>query len=95
MAQTSSRVSKSKAKRAQLMMSDVELANLGDGEVAYIKVLTCDEAREMFPSVEGLPNGISLFSLHGADGTPIALTDSMHAAMGHAIEDELAIAMLH
>ena len=95
MAQISSRAGKSKAQPTQLIMSDVELANLGDGEVAYIKVLTCDEAREMFPSVEGLPNGISLFSLHGADGTPIALTDSMQAAMGHAMEDELAIASLH
>lgn len=95
MAQTSSRSSKSKVSKAQLIMSDVELANLGDGEVAYIKVLTCDEARQLFPTVEGLPNGINLFSLHGADGTPIALTDTMQAAMGHAIEDELALASLH
>lgn len=95
MAQISTRSSKAKPRRGMHLMSDLELANLGDGEVAYIKVLTSAQAQQMFPAVEGLPNGINLFSLHGADGTPIALTDTMHAAMGHAIEDELAIASVH
>jgi hypothetical protein len=95
MAHTSTRSSKSKAKATAPLMSEMELANLGEGEVAYIKVLTSEEARAMFPTVEGLPKGISLFSLHGADGTPIALTDTIQAAMGHAMEDELAIASLH
>ena len=54
-----------------------------------------DEAREMFPAIEGLPNGINLFSLHAADGTPIALTDTRQAALSHAMEDELAIASVH
>ena len=49
----------------------------------------------MFPMIEGLPRGINLFSLHGADGTPIALTDTIQAAVGHAMEDELAIASVH
>lgn len=77
------------------IMSDAELAHLGDGEVAYIKVLTSEQAKQMFPAVEGLPTGVSLFALHGADGTPIALTDSIQAAVGHAMEDELAIASIH
>ena len=72
-----------------------ELQRLGDGKVAYIRVMTSDEAREMFPAIEGLPAGISLFALHGADGTPIALTDSHQAAIGHAIGDELEIASVH
>jgi len=77
------------------VMSELELARLGGGEVAYIKTLTSDEAIEMFPQIEGLPKGISLFSLHAADGTPIALTDTLQAAIGHAQEDELSIAPLH
>ena len=77
------------------MMSEIEFASLGDGEVAYIKVLTTKQARAMFPAIEGLPRNTSLFSLHGADGTPIALTDSIQAALGHAMDDELAIASLH
>jgi hypothetical protein len=73
-----------------------ELASLGGGEVAYIKTLTSDQAQEMFPSIEeDLPEGINLYALHAADGTPIALTDSMQAALGHAMGDELEIASLH
>lgn len=77
------------------IMSDVELARLGGGEVAYIKTLTSDQAHRMFPAIDGLPKGIPLFSLHAADGTPIALTDTLQAAIGHAHEGELSIAPLN
>jgi hypothetical protein len=77
------------------IMSQIELARLGGGQIAYIKELTSEEARQMFPAVEGLPSGIDLFALHAADGTPIALTDSRQAAVSHAMGDELQIASLH
>jgi hypothetical protein len=77
------------------IMTELELASLGGGEVAYIKTLSPDEANRMFPMVRGLPDGIPLFSLHAADGTPIALTDTMQAAIGHAEEGELMVAPLH
>ncbi len=77
------------------VMSMTDLASLGGGKIAYIKVLTSAEARRMFPAVEGIPSGISLYALHAADGTPIALTDSHEAAVGHAMGDELEIASLH
>ena len=77
------------------VMSMTELAKLGGGKVAYIKVMTPDEAKEMFPAVEGMPTGINLYALHAADGTPIALTDSHQAALGHAMGDELEIAAIH
>ena len=77
------------------VMSMSELAKLGGGKIAYIKVMTADEAKEMFPAIEGLPAGINLFALHAADGTPLALTDSRQAAVGHAMGDELEIASLH
>lgn len=76
-------------------MSQSEFAELGGGEVAYIKTLTSDEAHRMYPAIEGLPDGINLYALHAADGTPLALTDSMQAALGHALGDELVIASIH
>ena len=76
-------------------MTELELARLGGGEVAYIKTLSSADAKRMFPMIEGLPKGINLFSLHAADGTPIALTDTLQAAIGHAEEGDLAIAALH
>jgi hypothetical protein len=77
------------------VMTEHELATLGGGVVAYIKTLTTDEASRMFPAIEGLPAGINLFSLHAADGTPLALTDTRQAAIGHAIDDDLEIASVH
>lgn len=77
------------------VMTELELARLGGGHVAYIKVLTTDEAKEMFPTVEGLPTGIELYALNSADGTPIALTDTRQAALSHAMDGELSIASVH
>ena len=76
-------------------MTELELARLGGGEVAYIKTLSSADAKRMFPMIEGLPKGINLFSLHAADGTPIVLTDTLQAAIGHAEEGDLAIAAVH
>ena len=76
-------------------MSESELGKLGGGDVAYIKEMTSEEAIKLYPGVKDLPAGINLFALHHADGTPIALTDSRNAALGHAIEDELVVHSVH
>ena len=77
------------------IMSSGDFARLGGGEVAYIKELTSDEAGKLFPKIKGIPKGINLYALHAADGTPIALTDTLQAAIGHAIEDDLTVSSLH
>ena len=77
------------------LVTEIELARLGDGQVAYIRSMTSAQARRMFPTIKGLPRGMDLFALHAADGTPIALTDSRQAAVGHAIDGELEIASVH
>jgi hypothetical protein len=76
-------------------MTEREFATLGGGVIAYIKPLTLAEASRMFPAVRGLPEGINLFSLHAADGTPLALSGTKQAAIGHAIDDDLQIASVH
>lgn len=77
------------------IMSDRELAALGGGRVAYIKQLSSEEAVKLYPSASELPPGVRLFALHAADGSPIALTDTRQAAVGHAMGDELEIASVH
>ena len=85
-----------KAKPSVLpIMSMSELAKLGGGKIAYIRVMTSDQAKEMFPAVEGIPADIDLFALHAADGTPLALTDSRHAAIANAIENDLVPLSVH
>ncbi len=92
---TRKRTKRTKVRSMAPLMSEVELARLGGGQVAYIRMLSTDEARSMFPTVDGLPKGMDLFALHAADGTPIALTDSRQAALGHARDGELEVASLH
>ncbi len=91
---TKRRKSSGKVSKAVAVISRRELARLGGGEVAYIRSMTTDEAMKLY-AVKGLPKGIGVFALHAADGTPIALTDSKQAAIGHAIGDKLEIASLH
>ncbi|MBX2805235.1 MAG: DUF1150 domain-containing protein [Hyphomicrobiales bacterium] len=76
-------------------LSENEFAALGDGEIAYIKSLNPDEAQEMYPQLEGLPEGITIFAVHGADGTPLALTDTHFAAVENAKEQNLEPVSVH
>jgi hypothetical protein len=79
--------------RAPLTRS--EFAQLGDGEVAYIKQLDPDAAERLFPALRQAPKGIDLFAVLGADGTPLALTDSRTAAIANAIENDLVPVSVH
>lgn len=78
-----------------LAMSEIEFAALGDGEIAYIKTLNPEEAQEMYPQLEGLPEGITIFAVHSADGTPLALTDTHFAAIENAKEQNLEPVSVH
>jgi hypothetical protein len=77
------------------LMSLKELALLGDGEVAYIKQVDSDAAERLFPTLADAPEGIDLFAVLSADGTPIALTDSRNAAIANAIENDLVPVSVH
>jgi hypothetical protein len=86
---------RSSKKMAAPIISEIDLARLGDGVVAYIRIMSSEEAKERFPSIDNLPRGLTLYALHAADGTPIALTDTRQAAMSHALGDDLEIATVH
>jgi hypothetical protein len=86
---------RSSKRMAAPIVSESDLASLGDGVVAYIRTMSSEEAQERFPSIDNLPRGLTLYALHAADGTPIALTDTRQAAMSHALGDDLEIAMVH
>ncbi len=77
------------------LMSKTEFAHLGDGEVAYIRLVDQEEACRLYPGFEGVGRDIMLFSLHGADGTPIVLTDNRDAAVADANENNLETVNVH
>ena len=76
-------------------MTRSELAQLGDGEVAYIKQLDPEVAEQLFPALQKAPKGIDLYAVLGADGTPIALADSRNAAIANAIDNDLVPVSVH
>jgi len=72
-----------------------ELAQLGDGQVAYIKQLDSDAAERLFPALSDAPKDIDLYAVLGADGTPLALTDSRSEAIANALENDLVPVSVH
>ena len=77
------------------ILSAEEFAALGTGVVAYVKAMTSDDVRRLYPEAPSLAPGLDLFALLSADGSPILLTDSRDAATANAWEHDLAMVSLH
>jgi hypothetical protein len=71
------------------------LAQLGDGELAYVKPIRSEDVAKQFPQAPEMAPGIVLFALHAADGTPIMLTDTREAAIANAWSQELEPVSVH
>ncbi len=71
------------------------LAHLGEGRLAYVKAINSEDVRTLFPQAPQIAPGVTLFSLHAADGTAIMLTDSREAALANAWSQELEAVSLH
>jgi hypothetical protein len=71
------------------------LAQLGDGQLAYVKPIRSEDVAKQFPQAPHMAPGIMLFALHAADGTPIMLTDSREAALANAWSHELEAVSVH
>lgn len=81
--------------KSAAIMSALEFARLGGGEVAYVKQIDSTQARSLFPTLTGLPEGIDLYAVVGADGTPLGIADSHDSAIGSVLENELEPVSLH
>ncbi len=71
------------------------LAHLGDGRLAYVKIINSEDVANLFPQAPKIEPGLKLFSLHAADGTPIMLTDTREAALANAWSQELEAMSVH
>jgi hypothetical protein len=71
------------------------LAHLGDGEIAYVKAIRSQDVKSLFPQAPQIADGIELFVLHAADGTPMMLTDSREAAVANAWSQSLQPVSVH
>lgn len=72
-----------------------DLANLGEGHVAYVKAIRSDEVMRLFPGGPELQPGLDLFALLSASGAPILLADSRDVAVANAWANDLQTVSLH
>ena len=79
----------------QIEISPEALAQLGDGEIAYVKTIRSEDVPALFPQVPEIEPGLQLFALHAADGTPIMLTDLREAAIANAASQQLEMVSVH
>jgi hypothetical protein len=85
----------SRSETEQTEITPEVLAHLGDGEIAYVKTISSEDARTLFPQLPDIEPGLRLFALHAADGTPIMLTDSREAAIANAMSQKLEMVSVH
>ena len=78
------------------ILTEDQLANLGEGLVAYLKPVRTEDLGAIFNEVpDGLEPGMQLFALLGASGKPLVLTDSRDAALANAMQNELHMVSVH
>ncbi|MGE4372419.1 MAG: DUF1150 family protein [Xanthobacter sp.] len=76
-------------------ISPEALAGMGGGQIAYVRAIRSEDVRNLYPQAPEIAPGMTLFTLHAADGTPILLTDSKEAALANAAEHELVTMSVH
>ena len=77
------------------VLTEDQLARLGEGLVAYVKPIRSEDLGAMFPEIPEVQPGLQLFALLGADGKPLIVTDSRDAALANAMQNELHMVSLH
>jgi hypothetical protein len=75
--------------------SVADLAQLGGGDVGYIKEIGVEEARRLLGGQATVSPKSKLFCLYDAGGTPISISGSREAALGSAVEHELLPMSVH
>jgi hypothetical protein len=85
----------SRTETKNVEISPEALAQLGGGEIAYVKTIRSEDVHTLFPQVPEIEPGLKLFALHAADGTPIMLTDSREAAIANAASQQLEMVSVH
>ena len=70
-------------------------ASLGEGQIAYVKPMSSDEVRRMFPQAPDIAPNLELFALLSASGAPILVTDSRETALANAWAHDLQTVSLN
>jgi hypothetical protein len=79
----------------RLVVTQADLAHLGEGTVAYLREMGSEELKGKFPGLPDMQPGLRLCALFAADGRPILLSDARDRALAGAMENDLVPVALH
>ena len=77
------------------VLTQAELAHLGEGTVAYLREMDSEELRGKFPGMPEIAPGTRLWAVFAADGRPIMLTDARDAALAGVFQNDLTPVSIH
>ena len=80
---------------AETPVNPAELADLGEGQVAFVRPMLSQDVAKFFPQAPEIEPGLQLFALLSASCAPIMLTDSRDAAVANAWAHDLETVSLH
>lgn len=80
---------------AKTLVTQADLAHLGEGTVAYLREMDTEELKGKFPGLPDMEPGMRLWALFGANGQPILLSDERDRAIAGAFENHLVPVALH
>lgn len=83
------------ANEPRVMVTEAQLAHLGEGQVAYLRKISSDDLRGRFPGIGDIAPGLELWALFAANGQPILLSDARERAIAGAFENELTPVSIH
>lgn len=83
------------ATEKKINISESQLAQLGGGQVGYIREIGASDASAVLGKPVEIPDAQRLFCLYMADGTPVAISGSREAALATAFEHELVPMSVH
>ena len=81
--------------RRHPLLSPAAFASLGESSIGYVRQMRSEEAKILYPQAPQLIPGLTVFVLHAADGTPLAITDSFAEATRDAEGHQLEAVSVH
>jgi hypothetical protein len=77
------------------IITQSDLAHLGEGTVAYLREMGGDELNGKFPGLPHIEPDTKLWALFAANGQPILLSDERERAIAGAVANDLTPVSIH
>ncbi len=77
------------------IMSDEALASLGKPHTVYVRPVPAHELRDEVAGLDAVPGDVTLYSMHAADGTRMAVMDKIETAFSLARDHAMQAVNVH